>query len=256
MPCGETSERIFVAKGERKAEGAKGRTEPLQGRRKRKGNIEVIYIIMCGGNYAKWETPRQLLEIKGEPIVARTIRLLRENGVDAIFISSNDERFKTFGVPVLQHENDYFAREYNNMDGYWCNAFYLTEEPTCYLFGDVVYSPAAIKTIVETETNDIAFFGSAWPFSPQYPKPYIEPFGFKVVDTDRFKEAIAECKRIAEQGRFYRRPIAWELWNVIHNPWSPNDIDTKSYVHINDYTCDIDNPNEVGLLTRLANEME
>ena len=42
------------------------------------------YIIMCGGRYRVWETPKHFLEIKGEPIVARTIRLLRECGVDDI----------------------------------------------------------------------------------------------------------------------------------------------------------------------------
>ena len=42
------------------------------------------YIIMCGGRYQQWQTPRQLIKIRGEPIVARTIRLLRENGITDI----------------------------------------------------------------------------------------------------------------------------------------------------------------------------
>ena len=50
----------------------------------------MFYIIMCGGTYKKWETPRQLTKVCGEPIVARTIRLLREQGVDDIAISSNN----------------------------------------------------------------------------------------------------------------------------------------------------------------------
>ena len=28
------------------------------------------YIIMCGGDYKKWKTPKQLIRINGEPIVA------------------------------------------------------------------------------------------------------------------------------------------------------------------------------------------
>ena len=44
------------------------------------------YIIMCGGDYPTWEVPRQLTEIKGEPIVARTIRLLRKNGIKITFL--------------------------------------------------------------------------------------------------------------------------------------------------------------------------
>ena len=32
----------------------------------------------------------------------------------------------------------------------------------------------------------------------------------------------------------------------------PNWIDYNSYIHINDYTCDIDNPKEIRLLEVLA----
>ena len=69
---------------------------------------------MCGGTYPGWKTPKQLLEIDGEPIVARTILLLRENGVEDIAISSNDEVFEQFGVPVLHHENTFVAKGYDN----------------------------------------------------------------------------------------------------------------------------------------------
>ena len=212
------------------------------------------YIIMCGGEYRKWDTPRQLLKINGETILERTIRLLRENGVEDIAISSNDDVFEQFGLSVLRHENHYEAWEYNTCDGYWCNCFYFTDEPVTYLFGDVVYSPEAIRTIIETETDDIIFFGSAPPFSPQYPKPYIEPFGFKVVDTEHLRRAVKDVKRLHMEGRFNRQPIAWEMWNVISRGTGgdPNYIDYDSYVHINDYTCDVDNPSEIKILERLS----
>ena len=201
------------------------------------------YIIMCGGHYKKWEKPRHLIEVTGEPIVARTIRLLREAGIEDISISSDNPVFREFGVPVLKHDDYYVARKYDDMDGYWCNCFYPTDEPTCYLMGDVIFSPAAIKTITEYEGTDIMLFGSKPPFAPEYPKPYIEPFAFKVWDTDHLKEACKKTKQMAEIGAFYRKPIAWETWNVIVDG-DPNMID-QSYVAINDYTCDIDNPEEV-----------
>ena len=202
------------------------------------------YIIMCGGKYKKWERPRQLIEIKGEPIVARTIRLLRENGVEDIAISSNNPEFWRFGVPVLEHENSYDAIEYNNFAGYWCDAFYPTDDPACYLFGDVIYSPAAIRTIVTTETDDIAFFGSKQPFAKEYPKPWIEPFAFKVQNQEHLHYAVERVKELDRNGWFHRKPIAWEVWNVI-NGGDINHIDPDSYIGINDYTCDIDYPYEV-----------
>ena len=50
------------------------------------------YIIMCGGDYVKWKTPRQLSIVDGEELVARTIRLLKENGINDISISNTKTR--------------------------------------------------------------------------------------------------------------------------------------------------------------------
>ena len=201
------------------------------------------YIIMCGGTYRKWVTPRQLLPVNGEPIVARTIRLLRECGVSDISISSDNDIFKQFGVPVLKHDNNYIANGYNNTSGYWCDAFYPTDEPACYVFGDVIFSPEAIRTITETETDDIQLFASAPPFNPRFRKQWAEPFALKVVNTDHLKRAISDVKRYDAQHMFNRRPIMWELWAVITGG-NLNSIDYKSYAVINDYTCDVDDPEE------------
>lgn len=202
------------------------------------------YIIMCGGEYEQWQTPRHLTKINGECIVARTIRLLKENNVKDIAISSNNDVFKQFGVPVLKHTNNYYARGYNDMDGYWHEAFYLTDKPVCYIFGDVVFSPEAIKTIVNTKTQDIQFFASAPPFAKEYPKPYVEPFALKVQNTQHLQSALSLVEQYDKFGMFARRPIMWEVWQVI-NAHPINHIDFNSYVHINDYTCDVDSPEDI-----------
>lgn len=207
------------------------------------------YIIMCGGQYTDWHIPRQMTEICGEPLVARTIRLLKEHGVDDIAISSNDPIFEQFGVPILKHENCYTADGEIIMGGYWFEAFYPTDEPTCYVFGDVVFSPEAIKTIVETDTDDIELFASAPPFADGYMKPWAEPFALKVVNTDHLKHAISCTRQFAEQGLFQRSPIMWELWQVIQA--APlNFIDYNSYTAINDYTCDIDRKEDAAKIVK------
>jgi hypothetical protein len=202
------------------------------------------YIIMCGGQYQRWSTPRQLLKVNGEVILERTIRLLRENGVKDIAISSNNSIFGVWGLPLLMHENSYNANGYDNFTGYWCDAFYPTNEEVCYIFGDVYFSPEAIKTIVETDTDDIEFFASAPPFPPEYQKPWAEPFALKVKNTEHLKNAISLTKQYQDQGLFKRKPIMWELWQVIQA--TPlNQINYHNYTVINDYTCDIDYPEEV-----------
>ena len=208
------------------------------------------YIIMCGGASAFWQTPKQLTEVNGEPLVARTIRLLKEQGVKDIYISSNNDAFEQFGVPVLRHTNNHYVRSATDCDGLWVDAFYPTNKPTCYVFGDVYFSPEAIKTIVETDTDDVMLFGSKKPFAPEYPKPYVEPFAYKVVNIAHFRQAIREVRLLDAQGVYKRKPIAWELWSAIKGA-KPN-TQNREYVAVNDYTCDIDTPEEIEKVLRGA----
>ena len=201
------------------------------------------YIIMCGGKYYNWPTPKHLVKIHGEQLVARTIRLLRENGIKDIAISSNDSQFITFDVPLLMHSNRYYLPEGSDALTPWLDAFYPMTEPVCYLYGDVVYSPKAIKTIIDKQTESIDFFASCKPFAMQYPKRWAEPFAFKVVDTRRFFAAIERTKDYDRQGLFKRQPVSWELWQVIQGT-ELNRI-TNDYTVINDYTCDIDKPDDI-----------
>lgn len=206
----------------------------------------MIYLIMCGGSYPHWHEPKHLQKIHGEPIVARTIRLLRENGIENIAITSNDDRFKQFGVPVLEHNNTYIYGKVHT----WLDAFYPLDRAVCYIFGDVVFSPEAIKTIVEYQTDSIMFFGSSEPVPENYPKEWAEPFAFKVMDQQLFRAAITLTKHYDRLGKFHREPVSWELWQVIQGT-SLDVIDFTNYVAINDYTCDIDSPEDIELMERL-----
>jgi hypothetical protein len=197
------------------------------------------YIIMCGGRYYKWQIPRQFVMINGEAIVARTIRLLRENGVEDIAISTNDPRFGMYGVPLLSHENRFDTIG----NGSWVDGFYPVTEPVCYILGDVVFSPEAIREIVNTETDGVEFFASCPPFHEDYSKPWAEPFAFKVVDLERFFKARDFVRENEQTGLYRRRPISWEFWQAIHGG-QPNEIDYGSYHAINDYTCDVDAPED------------
>ena len=208
------------------------------------------YIIMCGGTYDKWKEPKHLTKINGEPIAARTIRLLKENGVEDIAISSNDDRFAALGVPLLKHRNPYHLPKDSDAKTPWLDAFYPTPLPVCYIFGDVVFSPEAIKTIVETPTDSIQFFASAKPLPPIYPKRWAEPFAFKVEDLRLFWESVVLAKKYDEQGLFKQQPVSWELWQVIKG--TPlNKIIYTNYKVINDYTCDVDTPEDARLFERI-----
>lgn len=95
------------------------------------------YIIMAGGNYKdKFETPKQLLKVNGEVLIERTIRLLKENGIEDIAISTNNPAFDYIDVEKLRHKNDYIhddEERHKKSEKSWLNAYYPMKEPACYL---------------------------------------------------------------------------------------------------------------------------
>lgn len=202
------------------------------------------YCIMCGNNSPSWKYPRHLTKIYDETLVERTIRLLIQAGVDDkdIIVTTTENSIDAFRdvVPeyVVLNNNEH------KLDGYWVECFHGSNSPCTYICGDVVFSPEAIRKIVDTHTDDIEFFASAPPFAKNYPREWAEPFAFKVVNQTHLKDAQFQTVMLAKQGRFKRRPIAWEFWQIVKG--TPiNQIDYTNYTVINDYTCDIDTPEDI-----------
>lgn len=210
------------------------------------------YVILANSNDKKFDLPRQLLEVNGETLIGRTIRLLKENGVKDILITASDERFKKYGEVYTPNSSDY---NYGNGMGYWLNAFpyELLNEPVCFIWGDVYFSEEAIKTIVNTESKKDLFFCSYNNNDSRYIKPHDEPFAYKVMDTKNFKKHIEICKKAKDDGTACREPIIWEVYRSIHNQDINEHIMTEDYITINDITCDIDNKEDFDkLLIRLG----
>ena len=198
------------------------------------------YIILASSNDKTFDIPRQLVEINGEPLLKRTIRLLKENGIENIILTGKDKRYKELGVKLYSSEkNDY---DYINHTGYWLNAFdfELMNEPVCFIWGDVYFSENAIKTIVETPTNSTVFFCSYNNDNEYYIKHHDEPLAYKVVDTDLFKEHIERVKKLYDEGKTCRHPIVWEVYRSIHGQDINTHEMTTDFVAINDISCDID----------------
>ena len=204
------------------------------------------YVIMCGGNY---EFQKPLVKINGETLVERTIRLLKENGIEDIFISSNNKGYEDFGVPILKHANKY-VHETN--EGSWLDAYYPTNEPTCYLHGDVFFSPNAIKEIINADVKDDLFICTC----EKAPNNTCgrEPFGYKVVNQVKFRRAINELKSI--ENEFIVKPFSWHLYRMLNGlPLKKNATDFTiinnifnvegRYLIINDYTRDIDRKDQI-----------
>ena len=202
------------------------------------------YIIMAGGKYKKFGIPKPLIEVKGETLIERTTKLLKQNGINDIYISSNNPEFDKYGIRLENKNNDFIVYENGTSKGYWLDAFYPTNEPTCYIFGDVYFTENAIKTIVEYESTENILFGTGCAKNLEH-KNWGEPFAYKVNKIEEFKNGIVEVKKLFDEKKTARHPIVWELYRYLHNLDINIQNITTDYVVIDDGTIDIDSPEQV-----------
>lgn len=207
------------------------------------------YIIMCGGNYDNFQVPKQLSVVNGETLLQRTIRLLKENGIEDYYISSNNPIFESYGR-VLKHENSY-KYENGKIYGYWVDAYYPLDEPCIYLHGDVYYSEDAMKKIINLNPKVNTFIGNEIARNKEH-KNWGEPFGYIVVNQKEFKEGIRKTKQLQDEGKLERGyAISWELYRVL-NGLDPNKqyIIDDTYLSIDDETIDVDAPFQIEELNK------
>ena len=216
------------------------------------------YIIMCGGDYSdRFKIPKPLIKVNGEVLVERTIKLLKENGIKDIAISTNNPQFDYLDVEKLRHNNKFLhgnSIEHRESNSCWLNAYYPSDEPCCYLHGDVYFSDDAIKKIINAKVKDTLFICT--PDKQDGEKCELntkgrEPLGYKVQNQVIFRNAINDLKKMVDDGKFINiiAPFSWHLYKYLNGQdylikdWGKlNDIFDKDgdYLVINDYTTDID----------------
>lgn len=206
-------------------------------------------IIMCGGKYKDFYKHKALSKVRGEVLIERTIRLLKENEVAEWYISTNDDHFDKYGN-ILHHENTFEAKN-GKVKGYWLDAYYPIEEPVIYLHGDVWYSNDAIKKILNLNPKVNTFIGNEVARNKEHLN-WGEPFGWIIVDPKEFREGINKTKKLQDEGKLERGyAISWELYRVLNN-LDPNKmyIIDDTYLSIDDNTIDIDTSEQIEMVNK------
>ena len=184
----------------------------------------MVYVIMCAGEGKRWGNykgvPKHLVEINGETLIGRTTRLLKKYGINNYIITTNDVRYKQYG---LTRPQSYIDCEVDRFED-------INDDEICYLYGDVYYTEEALKTIIKTPTDEILFFGSDY-----------EIFAIKVVNKELFMKHKNRVKDLYLKGEI-SRCIGWEVYRSLNDiPFDTHTISDR-YFYINDGTDDIDYP--------------
>lgn len=206
----------------------------------------MIYVIMCGGKYPHFSEHKALTKINGEPLIQRTVRLLKSVTDGQIFITADDPKFSEYGI-ILPHENSY-SHDGIKATGYWLDAFYpyfLDGTQVTYLFGDVYYTEPALDTIINYPATKNTLFGTSDAKNSRH-ENIGEAFAYKVVEFGKFVEGINKVKEMYDNGLVNRNPIVWELYRYLNGfDINVQRINPETYVCIDDETIDIDYPEEM-----------
>lgn len=187
------------------------------------------YIIMADGKGTRWnnynDIPKHFIEVGGETLLARTVRLL--NLFDAgceIIITSHDPRYEVEGA--RRHEPEHNVLEIDRFTAE------LIEDDVCFLYGDTYYSDSAIQSIVSTKTDDLMFFGNERSI-----------VAVKVKDAEVFQYHVDRVRTLFLQGQI-KKCIGWQVYQSFMGMSFEEKKIAGKYVYMVDGTRDFNSPED------------
>ena len=203
---------------------------------------------MAAGSSERWGdylgVPKQMLPVDGEPLLHRTVRLLRENGVTDILITGP---FDDCGVKSARPVGDTEA-----VDGRLAaRSFWNRDGRTIVLMGDAYYSDEAMRTIVGHADRDHHIFARFGP-SRLTGKPWAEIFAnsFWPEHQAVHETSLRTVQSMLERGELVRAGL-WEAYLLDHGHLHDGIDEPTGYVgnygdatEIDDWTEDFDFPED------------
>ncbi len=185
------------------------------------------YIIMADGKGTRWNNyhniPKHFIEIDGETLLARTVRLLRENDARAdIVITSHDPRYEVPGARRYEPQNNHLEIDRFTEE--------LIADDVCFLYGDTFYSESVIQKIADTPAEKLLFFGNERSI-----------VAIKVADGALFRQHVDRVRALFLAGKI-EKCIGWQVYQSFEGlPFGEKTI-AADYILIQDGTEDFNSP--------------
>lgn len=192
------------------------------------------YIIMADGKGTRWQNhndiPKHFIRIDGETLLERTVRLLRQGEPDCeVIITSHDPRYEVEGARRYEPQNNHLEIDRFTEE--------LIADNVCFLYGDTYYSDEAARAIIETQAEDILFFGNRRSI-----------VAVKVADGQLFKSHVDRVRQLFLEGKI-EKCIGWQVYQSFADlPFGEKKIG-KKYVVLKDGTEDFNSPEDLNRRT-------
>lgn len=190
------------------------------------------FVIMADGKATRWQghmgVSKHMVQIDGEPLIARTVRLLREIADEPyeIIITSHNQNYEFEGCKRYEpldnnYEIDRFTEE-------------LIIDNMCFLYGDTYYTESALKKILETRNGkEILFFGNE--------KSIV---AVKIGDGENFRFHKDKVKKSFINGEI-ENCKGWQVYQSLTGQnLKKAPIVDKNFILIDDKTTDINTPED------------
>jgi hypothetical protein len=213
------------------------------------------WFILANGEAKRWNNymnvDKQLLIIDGEPILHRTVRLLKENGQDDIWIIGKhkvegaNNYIPTYKTPIPKF--DVFrnlcivAPDENKIINRWVAGFVI-------LYGDCYYTEEIIKDVITKEVNKWGHWCCQRP-NKFTGKPWEEGYAHKITDVNWWFDKCDEYHKKVASGEinhvsdwcFNRFVIGIDLYTHQPELMKEYDIDWEDETDDFDFPVDYDN---------------
>lgn len=144
--------------------------------------------------------PKGLLEVAGETLIGRSVRLLRENSINEIMVvvGFNRNMIQEALGPEIHYRLNPFYAESNNMCSLWFAKEWVGDDPFIYLHSDIIYAPGLLKDLLDNDFQDCALLVDQGPTDEEAMKVRVEKGRFVESSKDiPISKAIGEWVGIA-----------------------------------------------------------
>ncbi len=187
------------------------------------------YIIMADGKGTRWhnynDIPKHFIEINGETLLARTVRLLKQGDPGCeVIITSHDPRYEVEGATRYEPKNNHLEIDRFTEE--------LIADDVCFLYGDTYYSENAADTIIKTGAEDLLFFGNQRSI-----------VAIKVSDGELFRSHVDRVRQLFMEGKI-EKCIGWQVYQSFTGlPFGEKQIG-KKFMILEDSTADFNSPED------------
>lgn len=193
------------------------------------------FVIMADGQGTRWNNymgvPKHLALVDGEPVLGRTVRLLREAAAEAgaeepeIIITSHDPRYEFEGA--VRHEP---ANNIYEIDRFTSE---LICDDMCFLYGDTVYDKDVLADIAASHVDDILFYGNS--------KSVV---AVRIGDAELFRRHFDRVRNLFIEGEI-EKCKGWQIYqSVTGQDLKEKPVIGDKFVAVAGSTTDINTPEE------------